>query len=539
MRHLVTTVSLASGPSPHLLNCPESHPAALDAPHLVEVLRRFRLLYCPAPGELRLSHQAVVEQWQRANTWYAEDREHHAELAQLQIEAERWAQNTAEFRTGLLEKRSLYIDKIENLWASRREDSEFLPVEYMRACLVAFFDPEGCPGSEVTLQGKGRLGDALWIGDAGLVAAFMARIDSLPNAQQLQLINYENPESNSTPLFSAAAFGDGNVVRWLLQLGAKADHVRQDGQTPLHLAAFTDNIETAKELFIAWSHTGTGPGTWAPMVTACLEGHEAFVRLLLEAQAEPNLATDDGWTALMAAAQNGHEAVVRLLLQAQAEPNLATDDGWTALIVAVYDGHEAVVRLLLQAQAEPNLATAGGWTALIVDAYDGHEAVVRLLLQAQAEPNLATDDGWTALMAAAQNGHEAVVRLLLQAQAELNLAAADGWTALMAAAQNGHEAVVRLLLQALADPNQATADGWTALILAAENGHEAVVRLLLQAQADPNLADAEGWTALILAAGNGHEAVVRLLLQAQAEPNLADAEGWTALMFALSYGHAE
>jgi ankyrin repeat protein len=544
LRHLVTTVSLATGPSPHILNCPETHPAALDASHLVEVLRRFRLLYCPAPGELRLSHQAVVEQWRRAKDWYEEDREHHTELIRVRDEADRWVQAAPEGRLELLEKRAIYIDKIEGLWISRREDAAFLPVEYMRACLAAFFDPAGCPGSEATLQGKSRLYHALWIGDAGLVVAFRIKIDSLPSPQQQQLVNYENPESRSTPLFAAAANGDGEAVRWLLQLGATADHVRQDGLIPLSNAAVTNNIEAAKVLLGAWPHTDTGPETWTPLMMACSEGHEPFVRLLLAAKAGPNQATNDGWTALMAAAQNGHEAVVSVLLEAKVDPNQANADGATALMWAAFNGHEAVVRLLLEAKVDPNQAEADGWTALMWAAQNGHEGVVRLLLEAKADPNQADNKGWTALMAAAQNGHETVVRLLIEAKADPNQADNKGGTALMWAAQNGHETVVRLLLEAKADPNQANADGGTALMWAAGDGHEAVVRLLLeakvdpnQAKADPNQADNMGWTALMAAAQNGHETVVRFLIEAKVDPNQADNMGWTALMWAAFNGH--
>ena len=51
-------------------------------------------------------------------------------------------------------------------------------------------------------------------------------------------------------------------------------------------------------------------------------GHHRAVSILLQANANPNLQTDDGVTPLYMAAQNGHSDTVSILLQANANPNL-------------------------------------------------------------------------------------------------------------------------------------------------------------------------------------------------------------------------
>jgi ankyrin repeat protein len=51
------------------------------------------------------------------------------------------------------------------------------------------------------------------------------------------------------------------------------------------------------------------------------------------------------------AAEKGHEAVVRLLLEAKADVDAKIESyGETALQLAAEEGHEAVVRLLLEAK---------------------------------------------------------------------------------------------------------------------------------------------------------------------------------------------
>jgi len=57
---------------------------------------------------------------------------------------------------------------------------------------------------------------------------------------------------------------------------------------------------------------------------------------------------------LYSAVWNGHEACVRVLIAAGANPNVVNTDGETPLIWATRSGHEACVRALIEAGADPN-----------------------------------------------------------------------------------------------------------------------------------------------------------------------------------------
>ena len=72
----------------------------------------------------------------------------------------------------------------------------------------------------------------------------------------------------------------------LMEAGADANKARDDGVTPLYIAA--------------------------------QKGHDAVVRALLEAGADVNTAWDNGATPLRIAAVNGHEAIVHILSDAGA-----------------------------------------------------------------------------------------------------------------------------------------------------------------------------------------------------------------------------
>ena len=71
------------------------------------------------------------------------------------------------------------------------------------------------------------------------------------------------------------------------------------------------------------------------MILGAERGHLEVVRLLLEAGADKDAATQPGATALMFVAKNGHLEVVRLLLEAGADKDAATEPGATALMFAV------------------------------------------------------------------------------------------------------------------------------------------------------------------------------------------------------------
>ena len=70
------------------------------------------------------------------------------------------------------------------------------------------------------------------------------------------------------------------------------------------------------------------------LMLASGEGYVEVARLLVEALADKDAATNHGLTALMLAAREGHVRVVRLLVEAGADKNLADQDRNTALMLA-------------------------------------------------------------------------------------------------------------------------------------------------------------------------------------------------------------
>jgi ankyrin repeat protein len=248
----------------------------------------------------------------------------------------------------------------------------------------------------------------------------------------------------------------------------------------------------------------------------------------------PRQATDGGGlTALVYAAREGDLESTRILLDAGADVNQATNYGWTALLTATQNRNYVLGSFLLDHGADPNLANKGGWTPLY----------------------LATDnrniEGGDYPVPAGDLDHLDFIRRLLDQGADVNARAndstetrtiftmqwlyEDGATPFLRAAQSADVELMKLLLAHGADPKIPTANNVTALAVAAgigwvqgvtyersEKDSLQAVTMLLDLGLDPNVVDGDGRTALHGAAHKGRNEVVQLLVDHGAKLDARD-----------------
>jgi len=163
-----------------------------------------------------------------------------------------------------------------------------------------------------------------------------------------------------------------------------------------------------------------------PVRQAIMEGQVEVLRALLDAGADPNLATPvERASNLWVAADWGSAACTTLLLERGADPNVQrSDNGSTPLWVAVFNQDDEVTRALLL--SNPGIpcrtdlrTTDNGGTPLWAACMGGYYDAAQWLLERGADPNARTDPegkewGCTPLAVARSLGHDAIVQLLLE-----------------------------------------------------------------------------------------------------------------------------
>ncbi|CAF4616810.1 unnamed protein product, partial [Rotaria sp. Silwood2] len=339
--------------------------------------------------------------------------------------------------------------------------------------------------------------------------------------------------------------GYADIVRLLLEHGAKVEETNENGHTPLMEAASGGHVEVARALL---DH-GAGVNTLSndskdkngndskqhktdemhtALMEACMDGHVQVAKLLLDHGADVNMPPDSYESPLTLSACGGHIELASLLIERGANLEEVNDEGYTplmegadvnrttedtqetALTLACAGGFLDVAKILLSNGANVNL---GQSTPLMEASQEGHVELVQYLIQNGADVNQTTPAGETALAYAWESGHSEVAEILLNSGAHIDQAENEGRTPLMKAARAGHICTVRYLISK-ADVNRATnSNDSTVLSLACAGGHLDVASLLLKHGADPNHLLKDRSNCLIEAAKGGHTEIVKLLLE--------------------------
>src|SRR5262249_40962071 len=157
-------------------------------------------------------------------------------------------------------------------------------------------------------------------------------------------------------LIDAIKSGDRAAALTMLQQKVDVNAPEPNGTTPLHYAAYKEDVELVERLLKA----GAKPNVRndfdsTPMSEAAAVGNAAIIKLLLKAGADVNSPNHEGQTALMAVARTGHVDAAAALLDAGADVN-ATEQwgGQSALMWAASQKQPAMVKLLIERGANVN-----------------------------------------------------------------------------------------------------------------------------------------------------------------------------------------
>ncbi|MBK8821081.1 MAG: ankyrin repeat domain-containing protein [Anaerolineales bacterium] len=165
-----------------------------------------------------------------------------------------------------------------------------------------------------------------------------------------KVTDFLSDKAGSLNIFEAAATGKTNqIVRHLARDPMLVNAYACDGFQPLGLACFFGHYNTAEYLIKAGaqintpSHNSFGV---APIQSAASAGHVKIVMLLLNNNANPNVRENNGLTPLHAAAQNGNAQMIRSLLFNGADLTIRSHSGKMPIDMALDVGNAEAAALL-------------------------------------------------------------------------------------------------------------------------------------------------------------------------------------------------
>ena len=381
-------------------------------------------------------------------------------------------------------------------------------------------------------------------GQTGLsLAAAKGRIDVVK-----LLIQYgakiDCPDANQeTPLFHSCRENHHGVAWYLLsQAGADMHTVNRQGWTPLHVACYNQNLRIVKMLLqFGASIDKESTSVINPLHLACQVNTRANVlNRLFQNCAKVYFSQENYIASLHAAYKANNAELVSFLLDEGVSPNVLDEHNMTPLHYACQAATVDVARLLLESGASVSSVTKEGSTPLHLACQTlkvSTPELVKLLLRYGASANATDELGMTPLHHACLSSSPHVVELLiLRGGADTEAATTEGWRPLHLACRRRHNVTttVRMLLDrgVRVDVTTTTAQRETPLHVTCQRGSWDVLEVLLEHGANVNATTSNGQVALHQVVRSGQPEIVRLLLWYGARLDMADNHGWTPLLMA-------
>ncbi|KAL9133602.1 MAG: hypothetical protein Q9175_005214 [Cornicularia normoerica] len=335
-------------------------------------------------------------------------------------------------------------------------------------------------------------------------------------------------EKGLTPLHYASKYSYANVLSLLLDASADCNAVDIDNNTALGFACNNGNLMVVRML-LTKSECDMGSdrrGQLSPLSVASAKGFFSCAQFLLDKNAKMEVQEVEDRTPLCYAALNGHVELCQLLLKHGANPNDSIEENPILSVVATR-GNLEIVKVLVENGAEIDATDSEDQTALLKASNMGHTTLVACLLGYGANVYHEDVHGSTSIQYAASRGYMEIVQFLNDSGADLQGPSSSGWTPLHLCYDQPE--ITSFLLKNGANVNSVTKDGYTPLYVATVNNNPEVMKLLLEAGANINLRYTRNKFPLQIAVTMNLEEVLRVLMEYNPNVDFVDDDGDTAL----------
>eukprot|EP01088_Endostelium_zonatum_P003296 TRINITY_DN14505_c0_g1_i1.p1 TRINITY_DN14505_c0_g1~~TRINITY_DN14505_c0_g1_i1.p1 ORF type:complete len:1444 (-),score=545.59 TRINITY_DN14505_c0_g1_i1:103-4434(-) len=309
----------------------------------------------------------------------------------------------------------------------------------------------------------------------------------------------------NSPLHTAAYNNKLDVVKFFLALpDVDVDSKDREGATPLHKAAFMGDEEILKLLIDKGAKVDERDREGAtPLLKAAFNGRVVCLKHLLEKGADVNAADEENGTALHNAVYNGHLECAQLLIKYKAKIDAKDGVGRTALHSASCFGLRECAQLLLENGADPQMLDTERVTPLHLAAFNGSIITAAFLLDKGANVRAKTIQGIQPLHYAAGKGRLGSIVLLIERTAPVDPQDEKGVTPLHNAVIFGNADTAAYLIYKGANVNKQNDLGESPLHYAVKFSQVEICALLVSKNADwKGVKTTEGLSAIDLARKN-------------------------------------
>ncbi|WP_257264034.1 ankyrin repeat domain-containing protein, partial [Endozoicomonas sp. ONNA2] len=345
-------------------------------------------------------------------------------------------------------------------------------------------------------------------------------------------VNMESSGGN-TALRIAVVKGNKNSVWALLDVSDIEVYSKdkRDGSTILHLAVKENHTEVVRTLLrrapgfdVNEKFIYKDGNRVTPLHLAVKNGNEGCVELLLNKEANINVADDFGNTPMHYAAMNNQFGCALALFNKGANINECNNEHWTPINLAIHYGYRRFMELKGLDDAKNKDIIDGLYKA----AESGKADELEKLIKSKEDIVKKSDhDGNTALHHAAFGGSVECVKILLKYGAEINAVNHDGITPLQMATGPQEGECFKLLIQQGADTTVVDEDGHTLLHVIALRNKITWLDLFDKAQ-HINSQNNKGNTPIHIAALSHFKELLEKLVDIEgADITIRNKEGWT------------